>query len=41
MKDLLRPLLEGAHHYAYVVENIESTVARLAVQLPAAPDAHA
>ena len=32
-----RPSLEGAHHYAYVVENIEATVERLAEQLGAGP----
>jgi methylmalonyl-CoA/ethylmalonyl-CoA epimerase len=32
-----RPTLEGAHHYAYVVENIEATVERLAEQLGAGP----
>jgi hypothetical protein len=37
VKDLFRPSLEGAHHYAYVVENIESTVERLSVQLGAGP----
>jgi methylmalonyl-CoA/ethylmalonyl-CoA epimerase len=36
-EDLFRPSLEGAHHYAYVVENIESTVERLAEQLGAGP----
>jgi len=25
-KDPFRPSLEGAHHYAYVVANIEATV---------------
>jgi methylmalonyl-CoA/ethylmalonyl-CoA epimerase len=35
--DLFRPSLEGAHHYAYVVENIEATVERLANQLGAGP----
>jgi methylmalonyl-CoA/ethylmalonyl-CoA epimerase len=35
--DLFRPSLEGAHHYAYVVENIEATVERLAEQLGAGP----
>jgi methylmalonyl-CoA/ethylmalonyl-CoA epimerase len=37
MKELFRPSLEGAHHYAYVVENIEATVERLAKQLGAGP----
>jgi methylmalonyl-CoA/ethylmalonyl-CoA epimerase len=32
-----RPPLEGAHHYAYVVESIEATVERLAKQLGAGP----
>ena len=36
-EDLFRPPLEGAHHYAYVVESIEATVARLAEQLGAGP----
>jgi len=36
-EDLFRPSLEGAHHYAYVVENIEATVGRLAEQLGAGP----
>ena len=36
-EDLFRPPLEGAHHYAYVVENIEATVERLAEQLGAGP----
>jgi hypothetical protein len=36
-EDLFRPSLEGAHHYAYVVENIEATVKRLAEQLGAGP----
>jgi hypothetical protein len=36
-EDLFRPSLEGAHHYAYVVENIEATVERLAEQLGAGP----
>jgi methylmalonyl-CoA/ethylmalonyl-CoA epimerase len=35
--DPFRPPLEGAHHYAYVVENIEATVERLAEQLGAGP----
>ncbi len=35
--DLFRPSLEGAHHYAYVVENIEATVERLVEQLGAGP----
>jgi len=35
--ELFRPSLEGAHHYAYVVENIEATVERLAKQLGAGP----
>ena len=34
---VFRPTLEGAHHYAYVVENIEATVERLAEQLGAGP----
>jgi hypothetical protein len=36
-EELFRPSLEGAHHYAYVVENIEATVERLAKQLGAGP----
>jgi methylmalonyl-CoA/ethylmalonyl-CoA epimerase len=36
-EDLFRPSLEGAHHYAYVVESIEATVGRLAEQLGAGP----
>jgi hypothetical protein len=36
-EDLFRPPLAGAHHYAYVVEDIEATVERLAVQLGAGP----
>ena len=36
-EDLFRPSLERAHHYAYVVENIEATVERLAKQLGAGP----
>jgi methylmalonyl-CoA/ethylmalonyl-CoA epimerase len=36
-EDLFRPSLNGAHHYAYVVENIEATVERLAKQLGAGP----
>lgn len=32
-----RPSLEGARHYAYVVENVEATVERLAEQLGAGP----
>lgn len=36
-EDPFRPSLEGAHHYAYVVENIEATVERLAEQLGAGP----
>ena len=36
-EDLFRPSLAGAHHYAYVVENIEATVERLAEQLGAGP----
>jgi hypothetical protein len=36
-EELLRPSLEGAHHYAYVVESIEATVERLAEQLGAGP----
>jgi methylmalonyl-CoA/ethylmalonyl-CoA epimerase len=35
--DPFRPPLEGAHHYAYVVESIEATVERLAEQLGAGP----
>jgi methylmalonyl-CoA/ethylmalonyl-CoA epimerase len=35
--ELFRPSLEGAHHYAYVVENIAATVQRLAEQLGAGP----
>jgi hypothetical protein len=38
--DPFRPSLEGAHHYAYVVESIEATVARLAEQLGAGPFFH-
>ena len=36
-EDLFRSSLKGAHHYAYVVENIEATVERLAEQLGAGP----
>ena len=36
-EDPFRPSLEGAHHYAYVVEDIEATVERLAEQLGAGP----
>ena len=36
-EDPFRPALEGAHHYAYVVENIEATARRLAQQLGAGP----
>ena len=36
-EELFRPQLEGAHHYAYVVESIEATVERLAEQLGAGP----
>jgi methylmalonyl-CoA/ethylmalonyl-CoA epimerase len=36
-EDLFRPPLEGPHHCAYVVENIEATVERLAEQLGAGP----
>jgi hypothetical protein len=36
-EDLFRPPLEGAHHYAYVVDSIEATVERLAGQLGAGP----
>jgi Glyoxalase/Bleomycin resistance protein/Dioxygenase superfamily len=36
-EDLFRPSLEGAHHYAYIVEKIEATVERLAEQLGAGP----
>jgi hypothetical protein len=35
--DPFRPSVEGAHHYAYVVENIEATVERLAEQVGAGP----
>jgi Glyoxalase/Bleomycin resistance protein/Dioxygenase superfamily len=35
--ELFRPPLEGAHHYAYVVEKIEASVERLAGQLGAGP----
>jgi hypothetical protein len=35
--ELFRPSLEGAHHYAYVVESIAATVERLAEQLGAGP----
>jgi hypothetical protein len=37
LEELFRPPLAGAHHYAYVVENIEATVGRLAEQLGAGP----
>jgi methylmalonyl-CoA/ethylmalonyl-CoA epimerase len=36
-EDLFRTSLEGAHHYAYVVEDIEATVERLSGQLGAGP----
>jgi methylmalonyl-CoA/ethylmalonyl-CoA epimerase len=36
-ENLYRPSLEGAHHYAYVVQSIEATVERLAEQLGAGP----
>jgi len=36
-RDLFRPPLEEAHHYAYVVEGIEASVERLAEQLGAGP----
>ena len=36
-KDLFRPQLGEAHHYAYVVEDIEATVNRLVDQLGAGP----
>jgi methylmalonyl-CoA/ethylmalonyl-CoA epimerase len=36
-EDRFRSSLEGAHHYAYVVESIEATVQRLAEQLGAGP----
>jgi hypothetical protein len=36
-EDVFRPTLGGAHHYAYVVEDIEATVERLAEQLGAGP----
>ena len=36
-EEFFRPSLEGAHHYAYVVEDIEATVERLAEQLGAGP----
>jgi methylmalonyl-CoA/ethylmalonyl-CoA epimerase len=36
-EDRFRPSLEGAHHYAYVVESIGATVERLAEQLGAGP----
>jgi methylmalonyl-CoA/ethylmalonyl-CoA epimerase len=36
-EDRLRPSVERAHHYAYVVENIEATVGRLSEQLGAGP----
>jgi hypothetical protein len=36
-EDFFQPSLEGAHHYAYVVENIEAAVQRLAEQLGAGP----
>jgi hypothetical protein len=35
--DPFPPSLQGAHHYAYVVESIEATVERLAEQLGAGP----
>ena len=36
-EDLFRPQLGEPHHYAYVVENTETTVNRLADQLGAGP----
>jgi methylmalonyl-CoA/ethylmalonyl-CoA epimerase len=36
-EDRFRSPLQGAHHYAYVVENIEATVGRVAEQLRAGP----
>jgi methylmalonyl-CoA/ethylmalonyl-CoA epimerase len=36
-EDLFKPQLGEPHHYAYVVENIEATVNRLAEQLGAGP----
>jgi len=36
-EDLFRPQLGDPHHYAYVVEDIEATVNRLADQLGAGP----
>lgn len=36
-KDVFRPKLGDPHHYAYVVEDIEATVNRLADQLGAGP----
>jgi Glyoxalase/Bleomycin resistance protein/Dioxygenase superfamily len=36
-EDPFRQSLDGAHHYAYVVESIEATVERLAEQLGAGP----
>jgi catechol 2,3-dioxygenase-like lactoylglutathione lyase family enzyme len=36
-EDLFRPPMQGAHHYAYVVEDIEATVERLVEQLGAGP----
>jgi methylmalonyl-CoA/ethylmalonyl-CoA epimerase len=36
-EDLFRPQLGDAHHYAYVVEDIEATVNRLVDQLGAGP----
>jgi hypothetical protein len=36
-EDLFRPQLGEPHHYAYVVEDIEATVARLVDQLGAGP----
>jgi hypothetical protein len=36
-EDRFQPPLEGAHHYAYVVESIAATVERLAEQLGGGP----
>src|SRR3954452_11615545 len=36
-EDLFRPQLGDPHHYAYLVEDIEATVNRLADQLGAGP----
>ena len=36
-EDLFRPQLGDPHHHAYVVDDIEATVGRLAKQLGAGP----